>query len=148
MENHSPSLGDQFARMHDAVHAQERCAWIPSAIQALIIACLARIFGRLEQIFLAWQSGTLPVREPAIHTAHSPQIRSAAPRQRTPYVRVRRQRQTGAQSARASESKSPAWPPTRPTLAPSTNPRHARHHQARDPPRRKTGLFPSPQTHA
>ena len=60
METHTLSLGDQIARMHDAVHAQDRCAWIPPAIHALLIACLARIFGRLENLVRMWQDGQLP----------------------------------------------------------------------------------------
>ena len=48
MEPLSPSLGEQFARLRHAAQAQEKCAWIPSAVHALIMACLARLLARLE----------------------------------------------------------------------------------------------------
>ncbi len=60
METHAPSLGDKIAHLRRTAQAQEKCAWIPSAIHALIMAALARIFGRLENIFQLWQAGTLP----------------------------------------------------------------------------------------
>lgn len=60
METQAPSLGDKIAHLRRTAQAQEKCVWIPSAIHTLIMAALARIFGRLEQIFQLWQSGTLP----------------------------------------------------------------------------------------
>ena len=61
----SPSLGDQLAHLRIPSRGQETCGWLPAAVHAMIMALLARIFGRLEQILLLWQSGTLP-------PAHSP----------------------------------------------------------------------------
>ena len=53
-------LGAQIASLHIAIKARETCAWLPDAVHALIAAIFARIFDRLEQIILLWQSGTLP----------------------------------------------------------------------------------------
>ena len=78
METHTPSLGDQIARLRGTAQAQEKCAWIPAAIHALIIAVLTRIFGRLEQIFHLWQSGDLPA--PQIRTPRAPHSRATSRR--------------------------------------------------------------------
>ena len=59
MENHSPSLGDQIARLRGAAQAEESCAWLPDALHALIMACFARIFSRLERFIQLWQAGQL-----------------------------------------------------------------------------------------
>ena len=58
MENQTPSLGDALAGLRHTVQApREKCAFLPAAIQAMIAAILARIFGRPEQILLLWQIG-------------------------------------------------------------------------------------------
>ena len=69
MENQAPLLSDQFARLRTSAQAQEPCAWLPAAVHALIMACLMRIFGRLEQMLVLWQSGCLP----------APQLPQASP---------------------------------------------------------------------
>ena len=74
MEIQSPGLAAQLAQLHTAALAQPKCAWVPAALHALIMACLTRIFGRLEQLVLLWQSGDLPSRQ--IPTASS---RTCAP---------------------------------------------------------------------
>ena len=61
MENQPLPLGAQIAGLRSAALAQERCAWIPPAIHALIIACLARLLGRLAEMLQLWQSGQLPL---------------------------------------------------------------------------------------
>ena len=60
------------------MQAQDAHAW---SLNALIAALLARIFGRLEQLFLLWQSGTLPVPQATVPAtsppAHRPPSRRA-----------------------------------------------------------------------
>ena len=86
METHAPSLGDKIAHLRRAAQAQEKCAWIPSAIHALIMAALARIFGRLEHIFQLWQAGTLPA--PPVRRAVAPaHTATARPISRRPISR-------------------------------------------------------------
>ena len=137
METHTPSLGDQIARLRGTAQAQEKCAWIPAAIHVLIIAALMRIFGRLEQIFLLWQSGDLP----------APQIRAPrAPRPRAPRSRATRSRATPRPTGhrartRARQASVPITPaPRRPpefapfnSAKPPSCPRLCPH-QARAPP--------------
>ena len=55
---------------------------MPAALHALIIACLVRIFGRLEHLVQQWQSGQLILPLPV-----TPAIRPAFPRQRVVYNR-------------------------------------------------------------
>ena len=62
-------LGAQIASLHIAITARETCAWLPDAVRALIAAIFARIFDRLEQIILLWQSDTLPA--PALQRSQS-----------------------------------------------------------------------------
>ena len=67
------SLGAQIANLKSAIAARETCVWVPDAVHALIAAIFARIFGRLEQLILLWQAGTLPtapIRRP--HAAPAP----------------------------------------------------------------------------
>ena len=84
MNDHPSSLSDQFARLRDSARAgEEKCARIPASIHALIMACLARIFARLEQFFLLWQSGQLP--PPQAHaTQHPISRRDSARRSQAP----------------------------------------------------------------
>ena len=60
MEHKHPSLGDRIAGLREAARAQDRCAWIPPAIHAAIMAILARLFARLEDMIRLWQAGPLP----------------------------------------------------------------------------------------
>ena len=133
MESHSPSLGDQFARLRDTAQAQERCAWFPAALHALIMACLVRLFGRLEQIFQLWQAGNLPLpaprRESRQIAPRDPQ--SPAPRAwRRTRRRTRRHSRARATARQSSPAPRPAIPPAdiapTGTLAPSIRPRSAR----------------------
>ena len=61
METLSPSLADRLGSLRATAGAESACGWVPAALHALIMACLARIFGRLEQVILLWQSGDLPL---------------------------------------------------------------------------------------
>jgi len=140
-----PPLGDQFARLRDIAQAQETCAWIPAAIQDLIMACLMRIFGRLEQLVRLWQAGALPL--PPIRTA-SPRARKAAtPRAHRHGHRSARVRADETQDSFSQHSPPSAHPghiagiaPSRPTawVMAGAQPR-LRRYPARDPPRAGDG---------
>ena len=116
METHAPSLGDRIAHLRHTAQAEEKCAWIPAAIHALIIAALVRIFTRLEQVFALWQAGQLP-RPPIRRTRATTSRPSTAPRaarpihaRRTPKLpRAPRIRPRATAPARAA----PFAPPTR-----------------------------------
>jgi len=61
MESVQPApLADQFASLRAAVTAHPGRSWLPNALEAMIIACLARIFDQLEQLIRLWQTGALP----------------------------------------------------------------------------------------
>jgi len=61
---HQPSLADQTAALRTAILAEDAPCWLPDAVHALIMACLARIFGRLEDMIRLWQAGILPPPSP------------------------------------------------------------------------------------
>ena len=63
MESQSPSLGDKIARLRGAAQVEENGTWLPDPLHALIMACLARLFGRLEQILQFWQTGAPPAHD-------------------------------------------------------------------------------------
>ena len=139
----SPPLADQLAQIHTALRAQEKCAWLPDAVQALLIACLARIFGRLEQFLRLWQAGTLP-HLPARATPHPESVvalRPATPnKRRNPSCRTAgaRLRALAALPQKITvkcvprhASSGAALSPARPRSFPP---------KARAPPRRKAGL--------
>ena len=145
----SPSPGDQLTGLRITAQAlPENRAWIPDAIHALIIAALARVFARLEKLFLLWQSGNLPVpaapqtRQPvASHVAvrggaairasvrlATPPLAARLPSARSPPAR--------RQSARSPSKALPAHLPTaaaRPPRSASAT-RTTRHRQATPPP--------------
>ena len=60
MSINPPTLADHFARLRATAQAQDAHAW---SLHAVIAAILARIFGRLEQLFLLLQAGRLPPPE-------------------------------------------------------------------------------------
>ena len=63
-----PFLAHQVAGLRAAAEADAAPGWLPAALHALIMACLARLFGRLEQIIRLWQEGDLalpPARNPS-----------------------------------------------------------------------------------
>ena len=76
MEIKSPGLAAQLAQLHTAIQAQETCFWLPAAVHALIMACLARIFSRLDQMLALWHVGLLP--PPALR-ATAPPVTARAP---------------------------------------------------------------------
>ena len=69
MSVQSSPLADQFAGLRAAITSNDDRGWLPAALDALITACLLRLFGRLEQLLRLWQTAGLP----------PPPIRSAAP---------------------------------------------------------------------
>ena len=72
-----PILATQFAAMRESAQAQDAPFWLPDSLHALIMSCLIDIFARLENLFLAWQSGALPTaqRRPAF----APRLPAPAP---------------------------------------------------------------------
>jgi len=75
-------LAGQVAILRRDLQATPAPAWVPSAIHALILACLLRIFGKLEDLIALWAAGQLPAfPEPA--------ARAAVPRTRTPVPAAR-----------------------------------------------------------
>jgi len=61
MSHPPPSLADQFGSLRKAAGGDSARGWLPASVHALITAFLTRIFGQLEQLFLLWQSGDLPI---------------------------------------------------------------------------------------
>ena len=64
MESPTTSLSDQLAGLCTTLTAGEAPCWMPDRVHALIIACLARIFARLENVLTLWQAGQLPPLPP------------------------------------------------------------------------------------
>ena len=94
MENKPTPLADQLAGLRAASAANDDSGWLPAALDALITACLMRIFARLEQILLLWKSGHLPL--PAIPR---PSQRPAPLLNRQP-AELRAQRESGPFASR------------------------------------------------
>ena len=67
---HSSPPGDRIASLRAAPSGADG-RMLPAALHSIIMTCLARIFARLEQIFLLWQAGTLPA--PLARHAHTTQ---------------------------------------------------------------------------
>ena len=59
MENPPLPLSAQLTGLRAAILADSRCVWVPAAVHAWIVALLARLLGRLEEVFRLWQSGAL-----------------------------------------------------------------------------------------
>ncbi len=128
MKTHAPSLGDQIARLHGTVLAQEKCAWIPAPIHTLIIAVLACIFTRLEALLHLWQSGTLPLPTPL--AAPRPQHSARHPSPHPTSIRAHRRTRTAGprpESISGPPSRTPATThAANPTQAGTLTPRHTR----------------------
>ncbi len=63
MTTDSSPLGDKIASLRAAPSGADG-RMLSNALHTLIAAILARIFTRLEDIFLLWQAGTLPTPQP------------------------------------------------------------------------------------
>ena len=100
----SPPLADQLASLRTITAASPAGGWLPEVLHALILACLTRLFSRLEQIIQLWQAGELsppqtralpnrpshqdsthaPVPNPARRTAHLARTGKPRPATATP----------------------------------------------------------------
>ena len=96
MELPATPLSDQLASLRTTLTAAEAPRWMPDRVHALIIACLARIFARLEHVLTLWQAGQLPApphpastpqraQNPRMPSPRMPSPRMPSPRQTTPY---------------------------------------------------------------
>jgi hypothetical protein len=54
-----PTLAEQAAGMREAAQASRAPRWLPDALHAMLMALLARLFTRLEDMIQLWQSGLL-----------------------------------------------------------------------------------------
>ena len=143
METSPATLAERVGTLRASVQADSASGWLPPSLHALIMSCLARIFGRLEQMFQLWQEGTLPPPTP--------------PSRRDP---VRQRTNTSSRTTRPRTNRAPRAPHAPNTLAPISTTTPAReparpspvasmpsppNRAARDPPsdrnRRKTNHF-------
>ena len=134
MSYQTPSLADQFAGLRAATPSNDGCGWLPASIQALIMACLARLFARLEQIFLLWQSGQFPtpaenLPQRLAQTSTTPSRAPRARARRSPRIR-RRRICASAMRPRRAPCHAPAIAQSR-RIVPAIRPR-----PAHDPPAR------------
>ena len=85
MELPAAPLSDQLTSLRTTLTAAEAPRWMPDRVHALIIACLARIFARLEHVLTLWQAGQLPPlpTHPASTAPRSQNLRAPGPRQST-----------------------------------------------------------------
>ena len=146
-----PLLANHFASLRAATAAAPQGGWLPSSLHALISALFARLFDRLEQFLLLWQSGQLPTRREsaprpaADHTpapahppttasrtkrrararTHAPKI-NYTPATRTPSPNV-------APRAGAIPPSIPSRPRTRPARAPPSVKNPTSSHRKRTP---------------
>ena len=130
MDSHSPALSEQIVGLRRAVQAAPAAAWLPATLHALIIACFARLFTRLEQMLQLWQSGDLVIPEtPTRATTKSPHRRRApsAPRRHSRHIRARQAATQAAPRHPRAIRNTAAIPPS----AARQRPR-----PARDPPAR------------
>ncbi len=125
-------LGAQIASLRKAGTAPSGAdrRMLSAALHALIAAIFARIFDRLEQILLLWQSGQLPaplIRAPRAATA--PRQHLAKPR------RHRASQRSRAPLPKPQAAKRPCAPNPSAASAPfTTPPPPVRPRPARDPP--------------
>ena len=123
------TLTQELARLRQSAEADQAHGWLPAALHALIMACLARLFVRLEQTFLLWTAGQLPPQHPA-----APPIARPAPNTPRPGIcrtsrRDRRYRRItrAIQATRRATSHAPAPRPARPRSIPAPKPpQHSR----------------------
>ena len=130
MAKTDPTLTQAFACLRRPAEAPTTHACLPPALHALIIATLARLFARLEQLFLLWQSGQLPPQRPG-----APPIARPAPN--TPHPGTSRTARPGRQYTRARRAtfRAPSPRPT-PTLPGGIRaPKPPLHARAPPPPR-------------
>lgn len=145
----STPLSDQLRAMRTAAQAADAHGWLNSALHALVMAVLGRIFGRLGQLIMLWQSGCLALPQPP-RTAHDTAIRASNrgrfDQRGAPDLRMSRHLARRPASPAHATASTPAWslPRTRavmrvPRPATGVTPSatvasRARPHPARAPP--------------
>jgi hypothetical protein len=85
MPPHPSPLADTVAALRVATLATPAHACVPQAIHALILACLARIFGRLEEMIRLWQSGCTPPPTTRSRTARATSTAGSAQARHRPH---------------------------------------------------------------
>ena len=135
METQPPRLAGQFAALRATTATTPKGAWIPAPVHALIMACLARIFGRLEQLMLLWHACCLP----APPSPRTPKCRnpSSVPHSRAPARQAHRPASALGQlkaADRSSHAKPAMHAPTPRPAASRPIASSSRPHAARDPP--------------
>ncbi len=60
MQDQPLPLAQAVARLRLNAQAHPAPLWLPDALHAMIVAALASIFGRLEDMIRLWQAGLLP----------------------------------------------------------------------------------------
>ena len=137
MPSYPPTLADRLSRRRSDAPARENRAW---SLDALIAAIFARIFARLEQLLLLWQSGDLPLPQPS-RKPHRPSTgtRASEPRPPAAHAARRRSLRVAARARAASIPRHPTGQSAEPrALAQRPIPQAARPRSARAPP--PTGL--------
>ena len=74
---HQPRpLSAELAELRSATSRAAATGWVENYVIEIIMACLARLFARLEQLLQLWTAGTLPL--PPVRV-QSPHLRQSAP---------------------------------------------------------------------
>ena len=146
MELPAAPLSDQLSSLRTTLTAASAPRWMPDRVHALIIACLARIFARLEQILLQWQSEQLPLPQPLQAPSHTAarQDSARAPRRPTSNRRHR------APTTSTTPGNIPEWTPSVPSQArsaPTHPPRWRPPSNSRAPPHQGVPLKNPPLRH-
>ena len=134
MPNQPPSLSAALAELRTAAAAADGQCWLVDSAIEMIMACLVRLFTRLEQLVQLWQAGQLPppvVRGCAPRAAATNRARTARRRQ---HARKRCTTRRIACSRPARHQTIPRASAPNATPMTSAHPR-PRHSHARDPPR-------------
>lgn len=136
MTYHPSTLAERVGTLRAGLESESVPFWMPAALHAMIIACLVRLFGRLEEIMRLWQAGALPAL-PGPHRAvrMSVSSRTHHRRQRTTRRTARRRTATaGDRSATVHATRPCAMRAQRPGADPCL-PRHLYPRLPRAPPR-------------
>ena len=147
MSVHPTPLALQVASIREAILTQESHAWIPAVVHALIIACLARIFGRLEDMIRLWHAGQLPLplARTLRHAAPTPGFRrwsTVSGRRATPLPVMPSPDSTAPTAAAIALRCVPAAPVlTSAAQRASPSPLHAVRRSARAPPSDRPAHF-------
>ena len=150
MELHSSLPAPQPPSWQDAPRLGLAQCWLPASLHALILACFARLFGRLEQLLHLWQTAGFPPpavrapsdipaprsttahRAPAAHTSRHSSARSNGRPAQATLLHARRSQIAAPWTAQPVQA-------LRTAIAPHPCP-----HRARAPPRIAPGFFAKP----